>query len=101
MTYDVTEIIKAIILLVMALLTTFFIPFIKEKLDAEKLNQIRIWVKVAVEAAEQIYTASGHGSEKKQYVLKFLEEKGITFSMDEIDTLIEAAVLEMNKILKG
>lgn len=47
---------------------------------------------IAVSAAEQIYTSSGKGTAKKQYVLEFLNSKGFTVDMDSLDKLIESAV---------
>lgn len=50
---------------------------------------------VAVTAAEQIYVGSGRGSEKKQYVLEFLNSKGFTVDTNVLDNLIESAVYAM------
>jgi hypothetical protein len=52
-----------------------------------------MWVTVAVEAAEQIYTGSGRGAEKKAYVIDFLTEKGFKIDADSLDKLIEAPSL--------
>lgn len=94
---DLTPISEAIILLIIALITTFLIPFIKEKVDANKLAKIKDWVKIAVQAAEQIYIGTGLGEKKKEHVLNFLKEKGYTIDPDKIDNLIESAVFELNK----
>ena len=99
-TIDLTPIVQAVIALVFALISAFLIPFINNKVANEKLAKIKMWVKVAVEAAEQIYTEDGRGSEKKAYVMNFLDSKGYTFDAQSIDNLIESAVLEMNKQLK-
>lgn len=42
-----------------------------------------------------IYAGTGRGQEKKEYVLKFLNSKGFTLNTDEIENLIESAVLEL------
>ena len=97
---DITNIIEAIITLLVAIITTFLIPYLKSKVDTAKLEKIKSWVKVAVEAAEQIYTENGKGKEKKQYVLTFLESKGYIIDEESIDTLIESSVLVMNKQLE-
>ena len=52
---------------------------------------------VAVEAAEMIYVGSGRGQEKKEYVLDFLNNKGFTLNIAEIENLIEAAVLKLKQ----
>lgn len=73
---DLTPIMEAIIALVAAVITAFVIPWLKGKIDADKLEKIELWVTVAVEAAEQLYVGSGRGAEKKAYVVQFLQEKG-------------------------
>ena len=94
---DITEIVKALVALLAALITYFIIPLLRQKVEAGKLDKIKTWVKIAVEAAEMIYNESGMGEKKKAYVLEFLQEKGFTMDVDTIDNLIEAAVLELNK----
>lgn len=92
---DLTPIMEAIIVLVVAVITAFVIPWLKGKIDADKLEQIKLWVTVAVEAAEQLYNGTGRGEEKKAYVVKFLQEKGFTIDPDSLDKLIEAAVFNL------
>lgn len=96
---DLTDIIKAILALLAVLVSTFLIPYIKQKVDAEKLDKMRKWVRIAVEAAEQIYRGSGHGAEKKEYVLSFLRDHGFTVDAEKLETLVESAVLELKKQL--
>lgn len=59
-----------------------------------------MWVNIAVEAAEMIYTGTGRGEEKKQYVLDFLNSKGFTLNTAEIENLIEPAVLQLKQMEK-
>ncbi len=92
---DITTIIEAVMTLIIALITTFLIPWIKTKVSAEKLAEVNKWVKIAVQAAEMIYTESGAGNLKKKYVLNYLEEKGYTYDSESINLMIEAAVLEL------
>lgn len=94
---DVTKIIEAIITLIMALLTTVLIPYLKSKISESKYAELKVWVKAAVNAAEMIYTESGKGKEKKEYVLKFLESKGFILDEDVLDVIIESSVLELKK----
>ncbi|MDL2287632.1 phage holin family protein [Eubacteriales bacterium OttesenSCG-928-G02] len=94
---DLTGITTALISLLLALITTFLIPFIKSKMDNTKFEGMKSWVKVAVEAAEMMYNESGMGEKKKNYVLKFLEAKGYTVDLQAIDALIESAVLGLKK----
>lgn len=80
---------------VAAIITAFVIPWLKGKIDADKLEEIELWVTVAAEAAEQLYVGSGRGAEKKAYVVQFLQEKGFTLDPDSLDKLIEAAVFNL------
>ena len=54
-------------------------------------------MKIAVAAAEQIYTGSGRGEEKKAYVLEWLRAHGITVDDEKLDAMIEAAVYELSQ----
>ena len=92
---DLTPIMEAIIALVVAVITAFVIPWLKGKIDADKLEQIKLWVTVAVEDAEQLHNGNGRGEEEKAYVVKFLQEKGFTLDPDSLDKLIEAAVFNL------
>lgn len=101
MTIDITSIVEAVLALIGAVITVFVIPWLKSKTDAAKLEKIKMWVTVAVEAAEQLYVGSGRGAEKKAYVLEFLKSKGFNLEWDEIDAMIEAAVFNLPKYIEG
>lgn len=92
---DLTQIIVAVLTLVISLIAAFLIPYLKTKVSAEKLDTIKFWVNIAVEAAEMIYVGTGRGQEKKDYVVQFLNSKGFTLNVAEIENLIEAAVMEL------
>jgi signal transduction histidine kinase len=92
---DLTEIIIALIGLVATALTTFLIPYLRQKMSAEKFSEMQMWVNIAVKAAEMLYTGTGRGEEKKAYVTEFLNSKGYTLDATSIENMIEAAVLEM------
>lgn len=94
--FDITPIIEAVFALIGVVITVIVIPYIKSKTTAAEQQEINAWVKIAVAAAEQIYKGSGRGDEKKQYVLNWLKEHGITVDEGAIDALIEAAVYELN-----
>lgn len=97
---DYTQIISAVIALISALVSAFLIPWIKTKIDADKLQTVRAYVEIGVKAAEQLYTAS-EGDKKKAYVISFLAGKGIKFDVETVDKLIEAAVLQLHHELYG
>lgn len=96
---DYTKLIEAVIMLIMALLTTFVIPWLKTKYTQNQLETWMRWVKIAVTAAEQIYTPD-QWSEKKQYVVTYLKDQGIKYNEATINNMIEAAVLELHMSLK-
>ena len=58
-----------------------------------------MWVNIGVAAAEQMKVAGllPDEQEKKDFVLKFIKDKGINITDKELDALIEAAVYEINK----
>ena len=92
---DYTKIVEAIIALLVAIITTFVIPYIKSKIDDAKMAKIIEWVTFAVKAAEQIYKESGMGEIKNKYVKKFLADHGVKLDMEQINVLIESAVWEL------
>ena len=95
MTIDLTSIANAVIALIAAIITAFVIPWIKSRMTAAQFEKIKMWVTVAVEAAEQLYTGSGRGAEKKAYVVEFLNGKGFKIDAATLDNLIEAAVFDL------
>lgn len=97
MTIDLTEIIIAIIALLMALAARYLIPYLEAKLGNERFENLKAVVVTAVKAAEMLYTEHGMGKEKKAYVMQYLNKKGYTVDLDTIDNLIESAVLDLNK----
>lgn len=98
--FNITPIVEAVAALLAAVITAFVIPFIKSKTTTAQFNEIKMWVEVAVEAAEQIYTGSGRGKAKKEYVTRFFAEKGFTIDENSLDSLIEAAVFNLPAYLK-
>ena len=99
-TIDITPIIQAVITLLAAIVSAFLVPWIKRKASAAQLEQMEAWTRIAVAAAEQLYT-SPDGQEKKAYVLNFLASKGYHVSSAEVENAIEAAVLELHDQLYG
>lgn len=93
---DITIIIEAVFALIAAVITAIIVPYIKSRTTAQQQAEINAWVRIAVAAAEQIYTGSGRGEEKKAYVLNWLAEHGITLDSDRVNALIESAVYELN-----
>ena len=96
MNFDVTDIIEALVVLISALITTFLLPYIKQKLSDEKRQKLIFWIETAVKAAEQLY-GSKAGQQKKEYVVAFLLSKGIVADIDEVTALVESEVYKLTK----
>lgn len=98
---DLMPVIIGVITLIGALLTVFLVPYVKSTVSADKLKQLSTWVKVFVNAAEQLFTGSGRGKEKLQYVADMLRKKGYIIDVDDttdaVRAMVEATVLELNK----
>lgn len=97
---DLTKIVECVAMLLCAIITYVLIPFIKSKTTEEQQRKILVYTKMAVQAAEMLFTETGMGAEKKAYVLNFLTEKGYKLDPTELDIIIESAVLELKKNLE-
>ena len=95
------ELILALIPILGTILTVYIIPYIKEKIDNEKLEKYEQWVNMAVRAAEMVFTESGMGESKKAYVIEFLtgmfNKNKVIITEEQMNILIEAAVQQMNE----
>ena len=100
MPVDVTEIVRIVIALIVAVVSGFVIPWIKSKVDQNTLNKVLTYVEIFVAAAEQLYDKS-EGALKKQYVLEKLEQMGFKIDANILDSEIEAAVLRLHHELRG
>lgn len=94
------SILQAVIIILATVVSRYLIPWLKLKIDTEKVTQVIEFIKSAVCGAEQIINGTGLGIEKKTYVIdlvqKFLTQKGYKISDEQINLLIEAAVLTLN-----
>ena len=97
---DITPIIQAVVALAVALITAFVIPWMKNKIGAQNMDEFMRWVQIAVAAAEQLYESTD-GDGKKAYVVNFLASKGFKVNPEEFDNAIEAAVLKLHNELYG
>lgn len=99
MTVDITEIVKAVVELVVGIAGIFLIPWLKQKIGNEKLAKIVDTIDIFVAAAEQIANREGYdGAWKKQHVKELLEKNGVKVD-DTIDEFIEAAVIRLHNEL--
>lgn len=93
----VLRILEFVILVIVGLVARYLIPYLKTKVTTTQQTEILEIVNIAVKAAEQ--TLNG-GKVKKadvvSFVSKYLDERGIKISEEQLDKLIEAAVFAMN-----
>ncbi|HHW03428.1 MAG TPA: phage holin [Thermoanaerobacterales bacterium] len=87
--------IQLIILLAMG----YFITYLKTRIGTEKTKEYYDLAKRIVLAAEQVFGPKT-GEQKKDFVMKFLKQRIPYLTEDEITNLVEAAVFEMNAMLK-
>lgn len=96
---NATEIFAAVIELLVALAVALLIPYIKNRISAEKLENALTYVDIFVGAAEQLYEATD-GEAKFEFVFEELREKGIELDYDELEAAIESAVLRLHAELR-
>ena len=96
---NLTQIILAVIALIVALLTRYAIPYAKEKMSVDQMDRLRIAVKTGVYAAEQHYN-SNQGQAKKRYVLELLKQQGFIIDVEQVEETMNAMIEAMVKELK-
>lgn len=93
------QIILALIPVSGTIITLYVIPLLKEKIGNAKLEKYEEWAKLAVRSAEMIFKEQGMGTDKKAYVVKFLNDmfnkKKVVITEEQIEILIEACVKQM------
>ena len=94
-------IIKGVIAIVTALITTFLVPaLVKWKNNLQQSN-LQKFISETVRAAEQIY-GPGTAELKKEYVINAIKEKyGNKLDIESLDNSIEAAVYEISQAIKN
>ena len=96
---DLTPIINAVIALAAALIAYYVIPWLRRHTTEKEREELLRWVNIAVKAAE--VQKQTDGPVRKSYVQSFLQSKGFDINDAAVDAAIEAAVLEMNQVIKG
>lgn len=97
---DITQLVIGVIGICVLFVTMVILPLARAKFGNENVDEFLRWVKIGVQAAEQIYAITD-GEQKKMYVLEFLDSKGYDINEDEVDKAIEAAVLELHTAMYG
>jgi LL-H family phage holin len=95
------DILEIVVIVVATLIGRYVIPYFKNKVDMQKVEQIVAWAKRFVIMAENVIKGQSKGADKRDFVAKLLAEKAkelnINLSEQEIRTLIEDAWTEMIK----
>lgn len=99
MQIDLTQIILAVITLIFGILMRYVIPQAKSKLNTDQMELLRIAVKTAVYAAEQMYN-SNQGQEKLAYVVDLLHKQGYILDPEQVEDTTRALIEAMVKELK-
>lgn len=93
------KIVLALLSILCTILTGVVAPYFKEKVGNEKLAKYEEWAMLAVQCAEMIFKEQGMGTEKKEYVINFLNEmfneNKIVITEKQLEILIESAVKQM------
>lgn len=100
MTLDITNIIKFTIEILLGLVSIYVIPWLKQKVQRDRLLKILDTIDLFVAASEQIAKRDGFdGTWKKNHVIEMLEQNGIHVD-STINDYIEAAVCQLSSELK-
>lgn len=91
----ISELTKAIVSVILILISAYVIPWLKNKIGDDKYATIIEFAEIVVRSAEKIYTPE-QWQEKKNYAVELViakaKEVDIELSVEEINAIIEGAV---------
>ena len=93
---NVTPIAEGILALLALIVSTYLIPWLKEKLTHAQLDMVYAVVDIGVYAAEKLYGA-GHGDDKLAYVKDFLAERGIELDTAQLKVFVDSSIKRMEQ----
>ena len=93
MNIDWTSIILAVLSLIFAVISSVFVPWMKERLGAQKYENVKTVLRTLMEAAET-YMKDGTGPQKKEWVLNELKQY-VKFDEDLVQDWLEAMFREL------
>ena len=93
---DINEILSIVFALVIVVISRYFIPYLKTRLEKEGQEQLVEIIENLVQAAEQIFSGEKMGKQKKEYVVKALAADGIEVT-ESVNAMIESAVYSLDK----
>lgn len=91
----ITKIVEALVTILLALVSAYVIPWIKNRVGEDKYNLLVNFAETVVRSAEKIFTPE-QWEQKKEYAVDMVLEKsnslGLKIGIDEINAIIEGAV---------
>ncbi len=101
----ISIVVKVVVLVIAALIGRYLIPWIKGKVGNDKLELVKKWALIFVNAAENTIKGEKKGAERREAVMGWLSEKagdiGLILTVDDVRSLLENAynimIKEQNK----
>ena len=97
---DLTNIAVCLTALIVAVVTAFFLPWLRAHTSEQELAQLLKWVEIAVAAAQQLYH-SYDGEKRLQHALGVLADKGFDINDKTVRSAVEAEVLKLHQKLEN
>ena len=90
-------VLEVVLTLAVAVITGVVVPYIRSKIETDKLSKLDYYIKLGIRSAEQIFDGDGKGEEKKKYVVNYITDiinrkLKIDITPEELDTIIEGMV---------
>ncbi len=99
-TTDIVNVFNGLLPLVspilMTVITYWLLPVLKQHFTKQQMQHAYDLAKIAVKAAEQT-SLTTTADEKKTYAVNYLKSKGFKINDDDLENMIESAVLELKK----
>lgn len=92
---DWTCIMVTALTFISAVMTSFLIPLIRSRVDADKLKKFDYWLRLLIEAAETAFPDRSQGALKAAQVAERLKEKGLRFDEETVREAINALCREL------
>jgi hypothetical protein len=97
---DLTNLIEALIAVLVAVAMRYLIPWLKTKMSKDQEETLYTIVSIAVMAAEKLYGAK-KGDDKLAYVERYLEARGVKVDTMRLKAYVNAAIKQMDQKQDG
>lgn len=91
----ITEVTKAVITVVLVILSAYVVPWVKSRIGEDKYETILDFAEIVVRSAEKMFTPE-EWAQKKAYAVNMVENKskelGLDINEKKINAIIEGAV---------